>query len=57
MIHDLGMFDMLITFTISSWAFILGIAIIIITVMLIFKWIPLWINRWKEVNDDDWRSK
>ena len=52
MIHDLGMFDMLITFTISSWAFILGIAIIIITVMLIFKWIPEWKRRWREM--DEW---
>ena len=57
MIHDLGMFDMLIAFTISSWIFLLGIAIIIITVMLIFKWIPEWKRRWKEVSDDDWWSK
>ena len=52
MIHDLGMFDMLIAFTISSWAFILGVAIIIITVMLIFKWIPEWKRRWREM--DEW---
>ena len=51
MIHDLGMFNTLII-TLSSWTFLLGVAIIIITVMLIFKWIPEWKKRWREM--DDW---
>ena len=53
MIHDLGMVAEM------TWYFlpyILIVAIVIATIWMLIEWIPIWIKRWKEL-DDDWWTK
>ena len=53
MIHDLTQFTE--NLALGPWTLVLGIAIIIITVMLIFKWIPKWIKQINDKADDIWK--
>ena len=53
MIHDLGLFA---TITWALFPYLLIIAVVIATGLMIVKMIPTWIKRWNEL-DDDWWSK
>jgi uncharacterized BrkB/YihY/UPF0761 family membrane protein len=53
MIHDLTLFTE--SLILGYWTFLLGIAIIIITVMLVFKWIPKWKKQLDDKVDDIWK--
>ena len=49
MIHDLGL---VAGITLSFLPYIVVVSIIVVTIWMIIKWIPIWIKRWKEL--DDW---
>jgi flagellar biosynthesis protein FliQ len=49
MIHDLGL---IAGMTLSLLPYILVVAIIIATGWMVMKMIPIWIKRWREL--DDW---
>ena len=53
MIHDLGLFA---TITWHLLPYLLILSIVIATGWMIVKQIPIWIKRWKEL-DDDWWTK
>ena len=54
MIHDLGL---VAGITLSLLPYLLVVAIVIATGWMIIKWIPIWIKRWREIDDDSWWSK
>ena len=53
MIHDLGL---VWTITWALLPYILILSIVLVTIWMLIEWIPIWIKRWKEM-DDDWWSK
>ena len=53
MIHDLTLFTE--SLTLGPWTFLLGVAIIVITVMLVFKWLPNWYKKINDKLDDLWK--
>ena len=53
MIHDLELFGAI---TLALLPYILILSIVLVTGWMIEKQIPVWIKRWKEL-DDDWWSK
>ena len=53
MIHDLELFGAI---TWALFPYLLIVAIVIAAGWMLIKWIPIWIKRWKEL-DDDWWSK
>ena len=50
MIHDLGL---VAGITLSFLPYIVVVSIIVVTIWMIIKWIPIWIKRWKDL-DNDW---
>ena len=54
MIHDLGI---VAGITLSLLPYILVVAIVIATGWMLIEWIPIWIKRWKELDDDNWWKK
>ena len=53
MIHDLGL---IAGMTLSLWPYILVVSIVMVTIWMLIKWIPIWITRWKELDDDWWQN-
>ena len=51
MIHDLGLTAQI---TLSLWPYLLVVSIVIATIWMLIKWIPIWYKRWKEMDDDWW---
>ena len=54
MIHDLELFGAI------TWAllpYIVFISIVMATIWMLIEWIPIWIKRWKELDDDNWWKK
>jgi len=49
MIHDLGL---VVGITLTLFPYLLVVSIVIATIWMLIKWIPIWIKRWKEL--DDW---
>jgi hypothetical protein len=52
MIHDLGLFW---TITWVLLPYIVVISIIIVTIWMLIKWIPIWIKRWKDLDNEWWK--
>ena len=53
MIHDLSQFTE--NLILGPWTFALGIAIITITVILVFKWGPKWAKQIKNHYNNYWK--
>ena len=53
MIHDLGL---AVQITWHFLPYILVIGIVIATIWMLIEWIPIWIKRWKELDDWWWRK-
>jgi len=53
MIHDIGL---VVGITWFLLPYIIVISIIMVTIWMLIQWIPIWIKRWNEL-DDDWWSK
>ena len=51
MIHDLGLFW---SITWALFPYLLIIAIVIVTIWMLIEWIPIWIKRWKDLDNDWW---
>ena len=48
MIHDLELFGAI------TWAllpYLLILSIVMVTIWMLIKWIPIWIKRWNEASD------
>ena len=51
MIHDLGL---AVEITWHFLPYILIVAVVMATILMLIKWIPIWYKRWKEMDDDWW---
>jgi hypothetical protein len=48
MIHDVGTAFEITWFLLP---YILGVSIVMVTIWMLIKWIPIWIKRWNEASD------
>ena len=53
MIENLGMAIGIVWYLLP---YILGVSIVMVTIWMLIKWIPIWIKRWKELDDDWWQN-
>ena len=54
MIHNLELFGVITWFLLP---YLLVIGIVLATIWMLIIWIPIWIKRWKELDDDNWWKK
>ena len=52
MIHDLELWG---TITLALLPHIVVISIIMVTIFMLIKWIPIWIKRWKDLDNEWWK--
>ena len=52
MIHDLEMGIVILWVLLP---YIVVISIIIVTIWMLIKWIPIWIKRWKDLDNEWWK--
>ena len=52
MIHDLEMGIVILWVLLP---YIVVVSIIIVTIWMLIKWIPIWIKRWKDLDNEWWK--
>jgi hypothetical protein len=51
MIHDLEMGIVILWVLLP---YIIVVSIVMVTIFMLIKWIPIWIKQWKDLDNDDW---